>query len=197
VFKAGKEHVGRKNRCLSCGTKFIIPSHEDEDIEVLERGEARAPKAPQLQVQPPKTVPLLVPGEHASPEDLEEEKEEAGKPRKLLTSSDPLRASINAPGRKLFKALPSLAHAAQETEGESDQAATIEPGQKLLRRAPTRKNTTRKHSLEHLPALAPDPPESSREDHPTDPSPTGPPTTPLDTDALLDAPRLPGSPTHS
>ena len=178
VIKAREEHAGLKNRCVTCGTKFLIPSCEDAEAEILERGEAPQSTGPKLQVRPPKTAPLLKPGKHRPLVNPRSEEQPQG-PRKLLTSSDPLGAPTGTPGSKVFRALPSVPPPRTPGEEETETAPEVPARKKLKRRKIASKKTSKKHSLEHLPALDPDP-EPLKED----PRQESPP----DTTALLGGP---------
>ena len=157
TIKAGEEHIGLKNRCATCGTKFLIPSSEDAEIKILERGELPSSTAPKIQVNPPGTSPLLKPRKHRPLVNPDSE-EKLRSPRKLITSSDPLRASTSASGGKAFRALPSV----PPPENEK-----TEPGSLLRKNFPhgkaARNKASRKHSLEHQSALDPDPQEKAHQ----------------------------------
>ena len=187
VIKAEEEHSGLKNRCVTCGTKFIIPSCEDAEVEILEHGEAPQSTVTRLQVRPPKTAPLLKPGKHRPLPNPRSGKRPQG-PRKLLTSSDPLGAPTGPPAARVFQSLPSVPP--PRTTGEkTDPAPEVPARKKLASREITGKKTTKKHSLEHLPALAPDP-EPPEENLPQESPPAaGDQTDPPDTTALLGKPR--------
>ncbi len=179
VIKAEEEHAGLRNRCVTCGTKFLIPPCEDAEVEILEHGEGPQSTVTRLQVRPPKTAPLLKPDKHR-PQDAEQPQG----PHKLLTSSDPLGVPTGVHGRKVFRALPSVPQP-RSAGGESGSAPEVPARKKLVRRRIARKKTTRKHSLEHLPALAPDP-DPPKEKPPQESSlPTEDQIEPPDTTALL------------
>jgi predicted Zn finger-like uncharacterized protein len=64
VIKATEQHVGVKNRCVQCGTKFIIPASEEEEIEIIERGEDPGPIKPgvtKVQLVKPASEGLVLP----------------------------------------------------------------------------------------------------------------------------------------
>ncbi len=66
AITATEEHIGLKNRCVECSTKFVIPASEDAKIEILERGKAPDPSAPRpglllRKTPPPKTLVTKVP----------------------------------------------------------------------------------------------------------------------------------------
>ena len=145
LIMAGEEHVGMKNRCVTCRTKFLIPSREDGQAQILERGVAPQSSVPTLQVRPPETALPSNPGS-----------EKKAPPYKLLTSSDPLRAPTNAPAGKTFRALPSVPPP-HPSGTEPPPRVQVHLRKKLVRRKIPKKKAVRKHSLEHLPALDPDP----------------------------------------
>ena len=145
LIMAGEEHVGMKNRCVTCRTKFLIPAREDGVAQILERGVAPQSSVPKLLVHSPETASPISPGI-----------EEKAPPHKLLTSSDPLRAPTNAPGGKTFRALPSVPPP-HPSGTEPPPGVQVHLRKKLVRRKIPKKKAVRKHSLEHLPALDPDP----------------------------------------
>ncbi|NIP94877.1 MAG: DUF1587 domain-containing protein, partial [Akkermansiaceae bacterium] len=67
AIKATDEHIGLKNRCVGCRTKFVIPASEDAEIEILERGElpegagppAADPPKLIIRTQPPSSAPKV------------------------------------------------------------------------------------------------------------------------------------------
>lgn len=159
VIKADAEHVGLKNRCVECQTKFVIPENEEDEIEILERGEAPTTKVTRVQVRKAEPKPLVTrPQPKTTPirkpvtENAEAKK--PGGPKKLLTSRAPLRAPTNAPSRKISRALPQL--------NPKTEAPKVPAKKKIVRRRVVKKKISKKHSLEHLPALAPDPPHEER-----------------------------------
>ncbi len=54
AIEVNEEHAGHKGRCISCSTKFIIPSSFDQEIQILELGEKPEPAvAPSQNNSPP------------------------------------------------------------------------------------------------------------------------------------------------
>lgn len=181
VIMAGKEHVGMKNRCVTCRTKFLIPSREDGEAQILERGVAPQSSVPTLQVRPPGTASPIEPGKHRLL--INPGSEEKARPHKLLTSSDPLRAPPNAPGGKTFRALPSVP---PPHPSGTEPPPKVHVRKKLVRRKIAKKKAVRKHSLEHLPALAPDPGPPEQDNPGESPASTGTQSAPPETGALPD-----------
>lgn len=151
VIKAAEKHIGLKNRCIECQTKFIIPASPDDEIEILERGEVPQPEkptAPLLKTAAPKppAVPITPPPRTSTP-------------KKLITSSEPLGKGVrtNVPSRRVM--------------GRPIQPAGASPRIPLRKEAPSptaRANRkTIRHNLEHSPAV--DPPKTEKPSAPTAP----------------------------
>jgi hypothetical protein len=152
VIKATEQHVGVKNRCVQCGTKFIIPASEEEEIEIIERGEDPGPIKPgvtKVQLVKPASEGLGLPNPKTPPAPATPKTPRP--PRKLITTKEPLGRGVrtNVPSRALFKP-PTPTPGRPGTETPTNK---IPAKKKVPRKAGPKRP---KHSLEHIPALAPE-----------------------------------------
>ena len=82
AIEVNEEHAGRKGRCISCSTKFIIPSSSDQEIQILELGEKPEPAVAPSQNNAPPVLKMPAAPSYAPPKPVVIKK--SGSPMGLL-----------------------------------------------------------------------------------------------------------------